>query len=154
MWDLRGWPDTPSDNLQCLELPWQCYFSCPARFSLLDSQTASAILSLCICSSIQPPAAARLLLFLGTVCPYHKRLTQLLRGMLLCLSNSFSPQYEESQGQRLVYPKWFLSWDPFKSQVYPATCNAHSGHINTWCGVCQWGKTGQCGFTLWYFSCS
>lgn len=95
-----------------------------------------------------------LLPFLGTVGPDHKRPTQLLRGMLLCLSNSFSPQYEESQGQRVVYPKWFLSWELFKSQAYPATCNASSGHSKARCGECLWGKTGQSNFTLCYFSCS
>lgn len=78
--------------------------------------------------------------------------------MLLCPSNSFSPRYEESRGQRVVYPQWLLSWELFKAgsrpQLYAATCIAHCVHSKARCGVQPVGKAGQHGFTPCNFSSS
>lgn len=149
VWDLQGWPDTPSDNL---ELPWQSCSSCPACFSLPDSQIASATLSLYISSSIQLSSCCMCLLpFLGTVGPRSQKAYTIKRGAA----------FPSHLALRMRNPKvrgWSTQSDFFlgSSSTHKYTQPRAMHTVDTARpGVgCAYGEGLASVILLWYFSCS
>lgn len=149
MWDPWGWPDTPSDNLQFLELPWQCCSSYPAHFSLPDSQIASGFLSLCICSSIQLPAAAHVP---GNCWPWSQKAhTIIKRGAAYSAHLALSMRNRKARGWSTL-SDFFLESSSIHKDTQPRAMTQWTQQGQLWGCACGEGLASV--ILLRYFSLS
>lgn len=152
VWDLQGWPDTPSDHLKCLELPWQCCFSCSVRFACLTHrlpQQSSVYIFLV------PYSFQLLHMFAalpGNCWPWSQKAHTIIKR-----DNAFSTPLALSM-RNAKAREWSTLNDfpPGSSSIHKHT-QPHAMHTGDTArpGVgWLWGRAGQCDFTLWHSSCS